>query len=252
MTVQSVVRAFDILKRVAARPAGAGVSTIARETDLHKSTVSRLLATLESVEAVERVSTTTDFRISPALLTHLTPATFRENLIEIARPHLLWLHAAVGEDVGLAMPEGHLVAYIDQVSSDRAVQVKDWTGERFPLHTVSAGKVMLAFQTRDFVEGYLSRPLVAYTTRTLATPDALREALAIAREQQIDWSFGEFDDALNAAAAPVFDRSGRVVAAVNIYGPEFRFPGAADQAKISAQLREAAARLTERLAEQLP
>lgn len=239
MTVQSVVRAFDILKIIAAvHPQGIGVTEIAQQSNLHKSTVSRLLATLESVGAVERVPDNTDFVIGNNLLTLLAPSTFPDNLMALARPHLLALNRATGEDVGLAIPDGDMALYIGQVSSDHAVQVKDWTGHRFPLHIVSAGKAMLAYQPPDVLSRYLGRPLEAYTPNTLTQPAKLLTALNAIKERGLDWSFGEFDEELNAVAAPILAQNGSALAAITIYGPAFRFPPAGQQEEISRLVLE--------------
>jgi DNA-binding IclR family transcriptional regulator len=239
MTVQSIIRAFDILKIIAvAHPQGIGVTQIARQVGLHKSTVSRLLATLESVGVVDRAPEGTDFVVGHDLLTLLAPSGFPDNLIALARPHLLALNAATSEDAGLAILEGELALYIDQVSSDPVVQVKDWTGYRFPLHVVSAGKALLAFQPPDFISRYLAKPLEIYTTRTLANPTDLQSALTATQQGGLDWSLGEFDETLNAVAAPILAPNGFALAAITVYGPAFRFPPTHRQEEISQLLLE--------------
>lgn len=232
MSVQSVTRAFDILKTVAQYPYGIGVTDIARRTQLHKSTVSRLLSTLEHAEAVEKLPAGT-FHISPHLLDILAPTAYPHNLITIARPHLTDLSTHYDEDIGLAIPDGNCVLYVDQVSSRQAVQVRDYTGSRFPLHTTSTGKLFLAYQSDEFVEDYLSRPLKPHTKNTLINPDQIRHAITIIRRDGFDWTTDEFAIGLSAISAPIFDQNQRVVAALNIYGPTFRFPPTAQKDAIT-------------------
>jgi DNA-binding IclR family transcriptional regulator len=152
MTIQAVARAFAILRTVAQYPEGIGVTDIAARTELHKSTVSRMLSTLEAVTAVTP-SDSGGYQLHPDFLAQLGISNFPQNLIALARPFMLELHTAVHEDVGLAIPDGDHVLYVDQVSGDQAVQVRDWTGERFPLHTTSTGKLLLAYQSEAFVAG---------------------------------------------------------------------------------------------------
>jgi DNA-binding IclR family transcriptional regulator len=250
MTVQSVERAIAILKTVAQNPEGIGLTDIATRTDLHKSTVSRLLSTLEGVTAVTR-SRHIGYQLHPDFLSLLAGSAFPQNLIALARPLMLALHTAVHEDVGLAVPNGDHVLYVDQVSGDQAVQVRDWTGERFPLHTTSTGKLLLAYQSEDFVTNYLARPLTTYTDKTLTTPPDIRAALTEIRARGCDWSFGEFAEGLNATAAPIFDKENNVIAALNIYGPSFRFPPQGQQAAITELMLQTSQKLTKKVQELL-
>lgn len=246
MTVQAVARAFAILRTVAQYPEGIGVTDIAAQTDLHKSTVSRLLSTLEGVTAVARTNHS-GYHLHPDFLSLFGTTTFPQNLIALARPFMWELHTAVHEDVGLAIPDGDQVLYVDQVSGDQAVQVRDWTGERFPLHTTSTGKLLLAYQSDEFVAGYLARPLTAYTPQTLTNPNEIRAALNEIHTRGCDWSFGEFAEGLNATAAPIFDKENNVIAALNIYGPSFRFPPEGRQETITQLLLQISRRLTKKV-----
>lgn len=246
MMIQSVERAFAILRTVAQHPEGIGVTEIAARTDLHKSTVSRMLSTLEAVTAV-MPRDSGGYQLHPDFLALLGVSPFPQNLVALARPFMWELHTAVHEDVGLAIPDGDQVLYVDQVSGDQAVQVRDWTGERFPLHTTSTGKLLLAYQSEVFVARYLERPLIAYTPQTLTDPVAIHAALDAIRAQGCDWSSGEFADGLNATAAPIFDKENKVIAALNIYGPSFRFPVEGQQTAVMELLLQTSQRLTKKV-----
>ena len=151
--VQSLERAFAILDEVAQRPAG--VTTIAERVRLPKSTVARLLATLEDVDAVERFDGAR-WRIGPGVAALTVGRVSRERgLISIARPFLTDLVAELGEDAGLGLPDGNEILYVDQVESDNAVQVRDWTGTRAPMHAVPSGLVLLAEWPEDALDAYL-------------------------------------------------------------------------------------------------
>ena len=176
-TVQSVVRAMEILNFIAKHPAGVGVTAVADALGLHKSTVSRLISTLESTGVLSRTNNRADVQISPEFVDQLVNPSQQERLILLAHPFLQALSDAVGEDSGLAVPEGDQAHYIIQVSVNREIQVRDWTGYRFPLHTVSAGKLFLAYRTPEEQSRYIAQPLAAYTQNTLTNPDELRQSL---------------------------------------------------------------------------
>lgn len=155
MSVQSIERAFSILEVVAAHPEGVGVTAVVRAVDLHKSTVSRLLATLEGVQAVERLPDGNGFCIGDGILALAGAQSFRHQLVRVTRPFLLKLAEKTGETAGVSVPDGDGVLYIDQVQSEHHIQVRDWTDTRFPLHVVCAGKFYLAYRSEErlFVRG---------------------------------------------------------------------------------------------------
>ncbi|MEM7112825.1 MAG: IclR family transcriptional regulator [Chloroflexota bacterium] len=248
--VQSVSRAFTLLKLVARHPQGIGVMELAEQTGLHKSTVSRLLSTLEAERAVERVPQGKHYQVSQQFMTLFAQANLPQSLITLAQPYLHELQSATNEDAGLALPEGDYAVYVDQVFSQQPVQVRDWTGMRFPLHTVSAGKIFLAFMDEVVQEIYLKRPLEHYTPQTVTSPDKIRAEISQTRRQQVAWVIEEFAEGLTAVASPIFDSHNNVIAALSIYGPAFRFPAApSDQIRINRLIRVAAQRLTQQVRE---
>jgi DNA-binding IclR family transcriptional regulator len=113
--VQSLERAFAVLDEVARQPAG--VTAIAERVHLPKSTVARLLSTLEELEAVERLDGAR-WRIGPGVAALSSAASPERGLVAVARPHLTGLVAELGEDAGLGLPDGNEILYVDQVESD--------------------------------------------------------------------------------------------------------------------------------------
>jgi IclR family acetate operon transcriptional repressor len=225
--VQSLARAFAILDEVSQRPAG--VTVIAERVRLPKSTVARLLATLEDVDAVERFDGAR-WRIGPGVAA-LTGAVSPElSLISIARPFLADFVADLGEDAGLGLPDGNEILYVDQVESDNPVQVRDWTGTRAPMHAVPSGLVLLAEWPDDALDAYLAGELVALTRRTATDPRKLRARLVEVRERGYAWGLEEFAEGIDSVAAPVRDARAKAIAAIHVHGPSYRFPppGTAD------------------------
>jgi DNA-binding IclR family transcriptional regulator len=243
MNVQSIERALAILRYVAGTEAG--VSQIAAAVGLPKSTVSRLLATLHDNGAVSLSAGR--FSIGP-LIGQLAAGTGRHGeLVAIARPYLVGLVDAFGEDAGVSVLDGGDVLYLDQVSSDAAVQLRDWTGERVPPHCVSSGLVLLAHASPDARQRALEGPLPRLTARTMVAPTRLRRRLVAVARRDSEWVYGEFADDINSIAAPVFDGDGEVVAALHVHGPSYRFPGDRDPHQIAAGVAAAAQQMSSRL-----
>ena len=94
---------------------------------------------------------------------------------------------------------------------------------------------------------YLERPLVQYTPKTVADPEGLKQQLAQVREQGYCWAIEEFEEGLVAVSAPVHDGTGQIVAALNIYGPAFRFPRNGDYEVVTDLLLDVCRRMTKGL-----
>ena len=248
-TVQSVERAFEILDAVAARPAG--VTALAQRLTLPKSTVARLLGTLEELGAVERVDGTR-WRVGPGGAALAGTVAPERSLAALARPHLVELVRTLGEAAGLGLPDGYAVHYVDQVESDNPVQVRDWTGTRAPLHAAPSGLVLLAEWPREALEEYLARDLERLTPRTVTEPEALRRRLAEVREQGHAWGREEFAEGITSVAAPVRDGRGLALAAIHVHGPAYRFPRAERTDAVAAAVVAAAAEVSRRLRETRP
>ncbi len=246
--VQSVERAFAILRCLAGGPAG--VSAVAERVRLPKSTVSRLLSTLQELGAVEQAGN--EYRIGHGMVDVAAAAIPGRNLISVARPHLAELVETLGEAAGLAVLDVNDVVYLDQVNVDNPVQLRDWTGERLRPHMVSSGLVLLAHLSEPERDRYLAGPLEAATPRTTTDRAALRRRLEAVAARGTEWTIDEFVTGISSVAAPVTGAGGQVVAAVHAHGPSYRFPpdGAADQ--IAAVVADTAGRISGRLAPRPP
>ena len=245
-SVQSIERAFAILDAVASHPEGLGVTEIAARVGLPKSTVSRLLGTLEGLTAVSRQNKNDHFQIGSGVMSLVVRLPFQQNLVLLARPFLLRLAEQVGEDVGLCIPDGDSAFYVDQVRHDGAVQVKDWTGTRLPLHVVTSGRLFLAARADRQVERYVKRPLTPYGPGTPTDPAQLWQRLQQIRETGYDWSLEEFAPGLNAVAVPVQNGDGEMVASITLFGPSFRFP-AGEPAAVVALAQQTAEQISAQL-----
>ena len=163
--VQSIDRAFLILRKLAEKPGG--ISDLSRRVELPTSTVARLLAALEDSEAVERIDDGYEYKLGPRILQMSAQANKAESLLVIARPHMVSLVDKLFENTGLSIPSGYEVQYVGQVNSVNPVQIRDWTGTRIPMHVVPSGLVVLAHWPKKAVQGFLDRKLERYTPKTV-------------------------------------------------------------------------------------
>ena len=239
--VQSVHRAFRILEALAVAPAG--VSDMARRIGLPKSTVARLLATLEEAAAVERAPDGNTYRIGPALRGLAASIDGSRGLVELVRPSLGRLAALTRETAGFSIAEGSRVHYLAQVESDRNVQVRDWTGELIPMHLVPSGLAMMAHWSSEEVDEYVSGNLESTTAKSITDPDTLIARLRDIKELGHTWGRGEFAEGINSVGAAVVDQDGVVLGAVHVHGPAYRFPVEGDDDRVAELVMDAASRL---------
>ena len=220
-SVHSVDRAISVLQ-VLARGGPETVTEIAAQLGLHKSTVFRLLATLEARGLVEQNTSRGRYRLGYGVVQLAAGAAKKHDLSVISRPICQELAEVVGETVNIAVPDGTDVVAIDQVIGPASVTSVNWVGERTPMHAAAAGKVFLADLAEGDLRHRVSAGLKRFTERTLVDPDTLVERLAEVRERGYGVTFDEYGPGLAALAAPIRALGGRVVAAGALSRPALR------------------------------
>jgi DNA-binding IclR family transcriptional regulator len=243
--VQSVDRAIAILYLLA-QHGGAGVTAIANELGVHKSTAFRLIAALESGNLIEQDGERGKYHLGRGVLRLAAATTARLDLPSESRPVCRRLAVDLGEAVNIAILDSGAATNILQEYGRSAITGHNWLGQRTPLHATASGKVLLAHADLEIVKEALGVALHRYTAHTLTEPASLEAELAAVRERGWAATNEEFEIGLNALAAPVYDGTGQVVAAVGVSGPSYRltaeaFPAAA--AHLLAAAQEISARL---------
>ena len=247
MSIQSIQRAFDILRIIDAEREPARAATIAKRTNLPRTTVIRMLATLEEVGAVSRIDNSNYFRIGTAVRLLGQPKTNPTNLKEIAQTNLRLLAQKTGETAYLCLPVGEQVYYLEQINSQHHILLRDWTDTYFPHHATAAGKVFLAFMPPAELDSYLEKPLEHFTPKTITDPQQIRAYVAEIQHVGYGWTHEQTEAGLVGVAAPIFDRDGNVVAAVSLGGPAFRFPKPGQEQETAQYVVQSARQISERL-----
>lgn len=242
-TVRSVNRAVSILQ-VLARGA-AGVTQIADELAIHKSTVFRLLATLEARGLVEQSVNRGEYFLGSGIAELAAGAVRRHDPNVLSRPICQDLADEVGETVNTSVRDGSDLISIDQVIGGSAVTTVNWVGQRTPLHASSAGKVFLAALPDDELTAILDGDLHRFTDHTVTDPGTLRMQLEQVREQGYGYTFDELEIGLGSIGAPIRSLRGDVVAAVSLSGPTFRV-NPSTLPDLSDRVKAAAAAISER------
>ena len=220
-SVQSVDRALTILEMLA-REGDAGVTEIAADLGVHKSTAFRLLATLEAHRMVEQDGERGRYRLGVGNLRLAGATTARLDLVTEARPVCRQLADDTGETVNITVRSETSALYLDQVvAGSSAVHSHNWVGQHIPLHATSNGKVLLS-ELSDAELKEAVRTLPRVTDQTVTSRSRLRADLAEVREAGYALAVDELEVGLTAAAAPIRSAHGDIIASMSISGPTFR------------------------------
>lgn len=218
--IQSVDRAARILELVG-EAGSIGVSDLSRALGVHKTTVSRLAATLAGRGLLER-DERGSYRLGMTLVYLAGEVMADLQAVAVSRPVVQHLAETTRETVNLGVLHAGGVVCVDQATGGSSIMSVSWIGRRTPLHCTANGKVLLAAMDDEQLEHVLTEPLGAYTPRSIVDPDVLRSELELCRRRGYASTIEELEEGLNAVAAPVHRGDGQVVAALSVAGPAFR------------------------------
>jgi DNA-binding IclR family transcriptional regulator len=222
------------------------LADVTRASGLPKSTVLRLLAALEEQGAVQNLAGR--YSIGPglgALSHHGAPLSA---LREVARPYMADVAELLQENVSLTIEDGDATLYLDTAVAESSVRVRDWTGERLPYHASSGGLALLSSWPDEDIQTLVDDGLEAFTESTVLSKPGLDEKFRSMEQHGIVWTLQEFSDDVTGVAALIRSGVGEVVAALNAYGPDYRFPGDRSEEEVGAILLDACAKIGDRLA----
>lgn len=191
---------------------------------MHKSTIHRLLQTLESKRFVVRDSTTGLYQLGFRFIELASVLLQEIDIQRWALPYLQHLSAETGETVDLAVLDGNEVIYLQVVETPQRVKIAAAVGQRLPVACTATGKAFLAFLPLEQVHQLLGNHLDQYTDNTLVSFSDLYKDLEETRQRGFAISEQEYENDINAVAAPIIDVDGCPLAVIAIVGPSFRMP----------------------------
>jgi len=213
--VQSLERGLSVIRAFDEDHSELTLSEVARITALTRAAARRFLHTL-----VELGYMRTDgrrFALRPKILELGYAYLSSLSLPEMAMPHLEQLVEKVHESSSVSVLDGDEVVYVARVPTKRIMTVAISVGTRFPAFATSMGRVLLAGQSDDWLDGYFaSTELRPLTSHTIAEPARLRRELNTIRSQGWALVDQELEEGLRSLAAPIRDSDNRIVAAVNV------------------------------------
>jgi IclR family KDG regulon transcriptional repressor len=212
----SVKRALEVLDFFSVEQDELSLADISKRMSLHKSSVHRILRTLEAANFLQWDSGTRRYRLSLKLLDLANRVLGRYDLRSTAGPFMEELAVRIGEIVHLSILDGAEIVYLEKKGTGQVLTVATRVGGRHPAYASAMGKVLLASLPPERIEATLQgRELAALTPRTITDKTALQRELEQIRVRGFALDDEEAFPGIRCVAAPIRDQSGRVVAAVS-------------------------------------
>jgi len=220
--IRAVERALDVLLCFSKESPELTLTEISERVQLHKSTVHRVLATLEKARFLEHDSATARYRLGLRLLELASLVLEHVDLRRQAWPYLVRLAQEHRETVDLGILDGTDIVYLDVIDSPQRVKLAVAPGQRLPACCTASGKAILAFLPEEQVRQLLAQGLPRYTNHTIISSDGLLADLRAARERGFAISQEEYEEDIHAVAAPILSIRQEPLAVVALAGPAFR------------------------------
>lgn len=248
--VPALQRGLDLLGQFNRETPELSGADLARKLDLPRASVFRLLHTLERAGLVERVGETANYKLSIGVLRLGFEYLASMELTEHGRPIIESLRDQSGYSAHLVVRDGRDVVFVSKAAGRSAQFHSIQVGARLPAHATVLGRLLLSDLNQDDLKHlYPDNPLPSYTSRTPTTVSKLQELIEIDRNNGYGISQGGFETGITTIAAPVFNDSHGVVAAVSITVPAQQIPP--EQIAVLVPLvQQAAAQLTQRISHQ--
>ncbi|MCL6478619.1 MAG: IclR family transcriptional regulator [Peptococcaceae bacterium] len=219
--VQSVERALAILDALGRKPQGYGCTELGQLLGLHKSTVYRIISTLQAYGFADKDPQTDRYKLGTKIMYLGLEALNSLDFRKVAIPYMQELAQISRETIQLAVLDGNEVLIVEQVLSPEAITVN--LGLRSQIHCTATGKVLLAYLPTDNAINILkSQEIHQYTINTITEINQMISHLEKVRSQGFAINAEEMVEGVRAIAVPVYNHNGTVIAALSITGPSSR------------------------------
>ncbi|AEF94774.1 transcriptional regulator, IclR family [Desulfotomaculum nigrificans CO-1-SRB] len=224
--IRSVGKALTIINYLAESPGEMPLVKIASKLGMAKSTVHGLLSTLKDFGYIEQSPFTGNYKLGIRLFELGSIVANSFDVRTIAAPYIQQLVDKIEETVHLVTLDKGEVLYIDKRESHQSLRIVSQIGMRLPAHCTGVGKALLAYLPPEELKYLIkTKGLPRYTQNTITDPEKLEEELRRVRERGYAVDVEEIMESLCCIAAPVFDHTGKAVAAISVSGPTARLEG---------------------------
>ncbi len=220
--IQSLQRSMELLEAMASPDKSYSLAQLSEAVNLPSSTVHRILKTFCTMHYVTKDETSHLYKLGPALIPLGKAATHNVRLRDSARPILSELSNITHEDAFLVIRAGYKGFVVDKIEGSNNLKVVETFGYEVDLHWGALRKVLLAYQSKDFIEDYIKHGLSASPSHPTFDKASLLEELSTIRSQGYASSKGDYIKNGFGVGAPIFDAQGDIIASIGIIAPSSR------------------------------
>lgn len=246
--IKSVERSLEVLDILTKYPYGIGVTELAHQLDVAKSTVHRILTTLHEKQYVRKDLLTDKYRLGTHILYLSSYVLENFNIRDIARKKIEELSKVTKETVHLCILDFNEIVYIDKVESNHTIRLHSRIGKRAPVHCTAVGKAILGhLSSMEARKILLSTELKPFTKNTITDVEKMMEELAKIKANGYSIDEIENEEGIRCVAAPILDHNNYPVAVISISGPTSRITKQRVQKELVKLLKEASAEISKEL-----
>jgi len=241
--LSSLDKVFTVIETVVAHQgSGLNFAAVVAETGLPKSTVHRILKYLTGVGYLSFGADTKMYHGTLKLVGLGAEVMANFDLRKHIHPQLLKLHQESEHTCNMGVKNGNEGIFVDKIESrDFGIKLFSEVGKSFPLHCTAMGKVLLAYANMQEIDQILSRPLPAYTDKTITDQKVLVKELEKVKAggYAVDWE--EITRGIMCVAAPIFGVAGKLACAISVAFPSYIYTDRGIDTEIEAIKRHAEA-----------
>lgn len=248
-THQSINRALKLLLAFTPNNSPMGTTQLSEIAGLHISTTSRLLKVLLENDFLQLDPKTKEYSLgrSILLLSKALTNSLKSQVIVIAKPYVDKLCERIGETFSLEVMAGNTTTLSYSVNGWQPIQISFGVGDRLPIHVAAGAKAILAFSKPEVVDSLLSHKLKKFTDNTITDVNALKKQLKKIRKVGVAFDRGERDKDIYAIGAPIFDFSGKPIAALVMAALSTRMETYLKKENVAELIKKTATEISESL-----
>lgn len=222
MTLKTLDNALNLLRFFTSEKNAWGVRELAKELDISHTIVYRILSTFEKHGILMQNLETNKYQLGLRLLEYGMIIQESFSISDIIKPVMKRLAEETQETSFLTWLEGFEGVCLEIAESTQRVKLTTSIGSRTPLYGGAWGKAIMAFLPEEMLEAILRQGIEPITSRTITSPEMLRENLNEIKNKGWCYSVGEYSDNVAGIAMPLFNSKNQVVASLTVAGPDYR------------------------------
>lgn len=228
--LQTLSNAIDVINVFESEPKPLSIQDIVRSTKMNRTSVYRILYTLRSKGILEMDENTGKYSLGIKMVQLSSLVLQRLDIRQIARPYLEKLWKESNETIHLVVMNEKNAIFIDKLETRNTIFMGSHIGWVAPLYSTASGKMLLSYQTEEFINDYLEAiTIIPYTYKTITDKHDFKHNLRLIREKGYSFDNEEMVEGLKCIAVPITNAGGKIVAALSISGPTSRMSIKQDQ-----------------------